>query len=73
MSHKHSEGVVLQTLNRKRDVIVFESQKLIQVLTGENPKSPAAGDIGIHTWGKIDYLCNHCGYRQMYVGEFSKF
>jgi hypothetical protein len=27
-------------------------------------------DLGNGSWGKIDFLVNHCGYRQMFVAEW---
>lgn len=28
--------------------------------------------IGIHTWGKIDYLTNHCGYHIIWINDGPK-
>lgn len=30
---------------------------------------PANADLGVKTWSKIDYLCNHLGYKSIKTNE----
>lgn len=61
MSKKHYDEVsVIRVISRKTSVSVDYDVKVIQVLKD-------ATDVGIGTWGKIDYLCNHCNYRYIFV------
>lgn len=68
MARKHTVDEVLRTLKTKKDVRV--SGKTVAVLSNKvltndgrviiNPDKTF--DLGNKSWGKIDYLCNHCGY-----------
>lgn len=65
MSKKHYDEVsVVRVISRKSSVSVDTFVKVIQVLKD-------TVDVGIGTWGKIDYLCNHCGYRYIFVKHLS--
>ena len=77
MARKHNEDEVLRTLRSKNDVRIVNGE--IQVLkdkvynkkTGQvetNPKKHF--DLGNGSWGKIIFLVNYCGYRQIFVSEF---
>lgn len=70
MKKKHNIDEVLRKLSLKHDVRINSDVKVIEVLTGKDPKFPAAHDIGNGSWGKIDFLVNHCGWRQIYVDKF---
>lgn len=61
------EWMVRRSLSRKHDVEIrgFE----ILILRGKQ----AVSDIGNKSWGCIDFLVNHCGYRRLFVKEFPKF
>lgn len=61
---------VLRSLAKKRDVRVDSNVKVVQVLTGLDRKFPAHNDLGNGSWGKIDFLCNYQGYRQIFVDRF---
>ena len=67
---KHSQDEVVRSLSRKRDCRIDTSRKTIEVLNGEDKKQPKQGDLGNGSWGKIDFLCNHCGYRWFFVSTF---
>lgn len=77
MARKHNEDEVLRALRSKNDVRIVNGE--VQVLkdtvwsdkeqkTVVNPKKHF--DLGNGSWGKISFLVNHCGYRQIFVSEF---
>ena len=77
MARKHNEDEVLRTLRSKNDVRIVNGE--IQVLKDKvfnkktsqvetNPKKHF--DLGNGSWGKISFLVNYCGYRQIFVSEF---
>lgn len=75
---EHDEYSVLNSLKKKNDVRV--TGMLVQVLKREIwsersecliPNPSWRGDVGNGSWGKIDYLVNHCGYAKLSVGKFS--
>lgn len=49
---KHDERSATMMLNRINGVHV--AGKTIMIHPGAT--------VGIHQWGRIDYLCNYCGY-----------
>lgn len=51
---RYDEGKVLRQLDRK-SVRINYARKIIEV-------AKEANDIGIHSWGKLDYLQNYCGW-----------
>lgn len=70
MARKHTEDEVLKALSKKSDCRI--KGKDIFVLNGKSQKAQfiPKHDLGNGSWGKIDYLTNYCGYRQMFVSEF---
>jgi len=75
---EHNEANVLLSLRRKSDIYVKGT--LVQILKArvwsdkvndmiDNPGH--RGDVGNGSWGKIDFLVNHCGYAKIMVGRFS--
>lgn len=52
---RYDEGKVLRQLDRK-SVRIDYALKVIEV-------AKEANDIGIHSWGKLDYLQNYCGWK----------
>ena len=68
MARKHTEDEVLKSLRKKNDVRV--NGNLVLILNGKNKKFPKHNDLGNGSWGKIDFLVNHCGYHTMNVSEF---
>ena len=60
---KHDEKTVLELLRRNGVVNVDFSNKLLTALKGST--------IGIHTWGKIDYLTHYNGWFFRYNGSVS--
>ena len=58
----YDETKCVNAINRKPSVQVTLADKLIEVVK-ESP------DVGNSTWGKIDYLCNYCGYRYIMVSK----
>lgn len=57
----YKEDRIVWILKPHRDILVSRGGKLIQVLKD--------GAIGIKAWGKIDFLCNSCGYRRIVVNK----
>lgn len=75
---EHDEFEVLASLKKKKDVKVTGT--LVQILKSQiwSDKAQAlvhnpgyTGDVGNGTWGKIDFLVNHCGYQKLFTGKFS--
>ena len=56
---RYDEGKVLRQLDRK-SVRIDYALKVIEV-------AKEANDIGIHSWGKLDYLQNYCSWRVITV------
>ena len=56
---RYDEGKVLSQLSKK-SVRIDYTLKVIEVAKESN-------DIGIHTWGKLDFLQNYCGWRVISV------
>ena len=52
MAKKHDENKCLRSFNRIGRVDIYDK-------TLQAPKNAV---IGIHLWGKIDYLVNYCGW-----------
>ena len=59
----YDEAICVKALNKKSDCEV--SGNVINVLIGET-------SLGNGSWGKIDFLTKHCGYRQIFVRELPK-
>lgn len=59
----YDEAICVKALNKKSDCEVFGN--VINVLLG-------ATSLGNGSWGKIDFLTKHCGYRQIFVKELPK-
>ena len=68
MARKHNEDEVLFRLRQKNDVKVIASEKVIYLLNDLSKKKQ--NDLGNSSWGKIDFLVNHCGYRKYFVSDF---
>jgi hypothetical protein len=69
---KHTEDEVLKSLSKKHDVKINRITKEIYILNGKSskPQFQKSDDLGNSSWGKIDYLTKHCGYRRMFTAEF---
>lgn len=63
---KHNVDEVLRALSTKRDCRV--TGNFIYVLNGEGRFS-RSNDLGNGSWGKIDFLVNHKGYKLMWVKD----
>ena len=59
----YDEAICVKALNKKSDCEV--SGRTISVLI-------RATSLGNGSWGKIDFLTKHCGYRQIFVKELPK-
>lgn len=59
----YDEATCVKELNKKVSCEVVGS--VINVLIGVT-------DLGNGSWGKIDFLTKHCGYRQIFVKELPK-
>jgi hypothetical protein len=64
MARKHREDEVLRQLSKKRDVKIHQGRQ-IEIISSRNQRY--TGDLGNGSWGKIDFLVNHCGYRMFRV------
>lgn len=67
MARKHNEDEVLYRLRKKQDLRITQNKEIL--VLGKNGKNKQ-NDLGNGSWGKIDFLVNHCGYRQYFVKEF---
>lgn len=56
---RYDEGKVLSQLDKKSVRINYAS-RIIEV-------AKEATDIGIHSWGKLDFLQNYCGWKVILV------
>lgn len=56
---RYDEGKVLSQLSKK-SVRIDYALKVIEV-------AKDAQDMGIHSWGKLDFLQNYCGWRVISV------
>lgn len=56
---RYDEGKVLRQLDKK-SVRIDYATKVIEV-------AKEANDIGIHSWGKLDFLQNYCGWKVISV------
>jgi len=61
---------VLRSLSQKHDIKINTDVQVIEVLSGKDPKFQTFHDVGNNSWGKIDFLCNHHRWRQIYVDRF---
>ncbi len=49
-------SAVSRALNLKASCRVDESDRIVRVAAAQT-------DLGLKSWGKIDFLVNHCGFR----------
>ena len=68
--NKFQVDEVLRALGKKHDIRINSDVKVIEVLSGKDVKYPVKHDVGNGSWGKIDYLCNYNGWRQIFVDRF---
>lgn len=54
----YDEATVLRELKQNRSIKI--SNHTIKIVKD-------SGEVGIRTYGKIDYLCNYCGYNKIYI------
>lgn len=59
----YDEAICVKALNKKSDCEI--SNGVINLLIGTT-------SLGNGSWGKIDFLTKHCGYRQIFVKELPK-
>ena len=67
---KHNEMSAILGLKSKHDVKIDAMNKQIFILNGKSKKVSKKDDLGIGSWGKIDFLVNYQGYRKSMVSEF---
>lgn len=67
---KYNEMSAILGLKSKHDVKIDAMNKQIFILNGKSKKVSKKDDLGIGSWGKIDFLINHCSYRKSMVAEF---
>jgi hypothetical protein len=63
---KYRENEVISNLNRKNDCKA--NSGIIAILDKKSPFR--VNDLGNGSWGKIDYMVNHCGYKIVNVSQF---
>lgn len=56
---------VLRSLSKKNDCRIM-TDRTVRILTGNGRKN----DLGNGSWGKIDFLTNHCGFTLIYMGSW---
>ena len=61
---------VLFQLGKKHDVSIQNKEVLVLNGNTKKPQFKPQHDLGNGSWGKIDFLVNHCGYRQFFVAEW---
>lgn len=61
---KYDEVSVCRSLSKKHDISIDTQRKVIEVVKNNTT-------VGNGSWGKIDYLCNYCGYRAIMVNGIS--
>lgn len=68
----YDEKTVVDALSRKFDLRVKNGQiqELKRFPADVEGATPAKGDVGIKTKGKIDFLCKHHDYVHFYVDRF---
>lgn len=62
MNKNYDEATVLHALKKKRSIKI--SNGVIKVERDST-------EVGNGTWGKISYLVNYCGYRQIFIDASS--
>jgi len=79
MARKHHEDEVLRSLRKKNDVRI--ESNCISILKDEvwnkdkdclEPNPRKKWDLGNGSWGKLDFLKNHCDYYIVQVADFNK-
>lgn len=55
---RYDEATCLRLISRGGKCLINYQNHMIEVDTNNTP--------GIHTWGKIDYLCHFCGWRYLF-------
>jgi hypothetical protein len=78
MNHKHNFFEVIKSLRKKHDIKIFEHQNKIILLRNfivtkealiiHNPHKKF--DLGNKSYGKIDFLVNHCGFHIFFLKSF---
>lgn len=71
MKGQFKQTEVIKSLNRKSDIRISEKSKMLIILTEDS--SQRTNDLGGKSWGKIDFLTNHCGFRAKKVDKFINF
>ena len=65
---QHNLDEVLRSLGKKHDCKVDEKTSAISVLSKDSVLRK--NDLGNGSWGKIDYLIHHLGYKLLKVSKF---
>jgi len=56
---KYDEDQAIRILSKKRDLKIDVNKKTIKIQRDPTRKR---NDLGNGSWGKIDFLINHCGF-----------
>lgn len=62
MTRKHDVDEVIRSLSKKNEVKINPYEKIVKVLSNQT-------ELGNGSWGKIDFLTNHCGYMLVKVSK----
>ena len=65
MKNHYDEASVIRSLSRKSSIKINSIEKTIEVVKNNN-------EVGIGSWGKIDYLTKVHGYVVLFVKALSK-
>lgn len=61
---KYDEVSVCRSLSKKHEISIDTRRRIIEVVKNNTT-------VGNGSWGKIDYLCNYCGYHAIMVNGIS--
>lgn len=63
--NRYDEASVVRRLSKKASININAREKTIEIVKDNT-------DVGIRSWGKIDYLCNYCGYIRFFTKSVKK-
>lgn len=63
--NNYNEATIIRKLSKNSEIKIESVGKTIEILKDNS-------SIGIHSWGKIDYLKKVCGYVIIFVNNITK-
>ena len=70
MGKTHKFFDVIESLRKKTDCIVSSNSIKVNMGITRRGAKQKKDDLGIKSWGKIDYLVNHMGFHLEMLPEF---